>query len=127
MADYHNVFMTLSEEDYLKAIYHLAKVGQRPISTNEIAEQMDAKPSSVTDMLKKLLKDLAIGSTGICMAVNDSSPPFLKFLDKNKIALGDEITILDKEEFDDSFIIKINNSTIHISNQIASNPYLKIT
>ena len=216
--------MTLSEEDYIKVIYHLGKGKKTAVSTNSIAEKMVTKPSSVSDMvrklsdkglvnykkykgvsltelgtktalnlvrkhrlwevflvdklefswdevhevaeqlehikseklidkldqhlgfpevdphgdpipskngefkksIKKLLKDLSIGTTGICVGVKDSSPPFLKFLDKNEIALGDEISILDKEEFDHSFIIKINNSTMQISNQIASNLYIKI-
>ena len=217
--------MTLSEEDYIKAIYHLGKGKITAVSTNAIAEKMVTKPSSVSDMvrklsdkglvnykkykgvslteigtktalslvrkhrlwevflvdklqfnwdevhevaeqlehikseklidkldrhlgfpevdphgdpipskdgefkksIKKLLKDLSVGTTGICVGVKDSSPPFLKFLDKNEIALGDEISILDKEEFDNSFRIKIKGSTIHISNQIASNLYLKTT
>ncbi len=220
--------MTLSEEDYIKVIYHLGKGKKTAVSTNSIAdsiaEKMMTKPSSVSDMvrklsdkglvnykkykgvsltelgtktalnlvrkhrlwevflvdkldftwdevhdvaeqlehikseklidkldehlgfpkvdphgdpipskngkfknsIKKLLKDLPIGTTGLCVGVKDSSPSFLKFLDKNQIALGDEIYIMDKEEFDDSFIIKINNSTMHISNQIASNLYIKI-
>lgn len=46
--------MTLSEEDYLKAIYHLSKDTVEPINTNAIAGKMDTKASSVTDMLKKL-------------------------------------------------------------------------
>ncbi|MBQ4913608.1 metal-dependent transcriptional regulator [Maribacter sp. MMG018] len=51
--------MTLSEEDYIKAIYHLGKGLDQAVSTNSIAEQMDTKPSSVTDMVKKLSeKDL---------------------------------------------------------------------
>ena len=216
--------VTLSEEDYIKVIYHLGKGKKTSVSTNSIAEKMATKPSSVSDMvkklsdkglinykkykgvsltelgkktalnlvrkhrlwevflvdkldftwdevhevaeqlehirseklidkldqhlgfpevdphgdpipsksgefkksIKKLLKDLPVGISGVCVGVKDSSPPFLKFLDKNHIALGDEINILDKEEFDDSFIIKINNSTLHISNQIASNLYIKI-
>jgi len=217
--------VTLSEEDYIKAIYHLGKGTKTAVSTNSIAEKMVTKPSSVTDMvrklsdkdlinykkykgvtltdlgtkkalnlvrkhrlwevflvdkldftwdevhevaeqlehikseklidkldehlnfpevdphgdpipskngefkksIKRLLKDLPVGSTGICVGVKDSSPPFLKFLDKNQIALGDEIYILDKEEFDDSVRIKINNSKMQISNQIASNLYIKVT
>lgn len=216
--------VTLSEEDYIKVIYHLGKGKKTAVSTNSIAEKMVTKPSSVSDMvrklsdkglvnykkykgvsltelgtktalnlvrkhrlwevflvdkldftwdevhevaeqlehikskklidkldehlgfpevdphgdpipskngkfknsIKKLLKDLPVGTTGICVGVKDSSPPFLKFLDKNQIALGDEIYIQDKEEFDDSFIIKINSSTMQISNQIASNLYIKI-
>ncbi|WP_340066783.1 metal-dependent transcriptional regulator [Ascidiimonas aurantiaca] len=46
--------MTLSEENYLKAIYHLSRNYKDGVPTNAIAEQMDTKASSVTDMLKKL-------------------------------------------------------------------------
>ena len=42
-----------SEEDYLKALYHL-EMDFNAVSTNSIAEYLDMKPSSVTDMLKKL-------------------------------------------------------------------------
>ena len=42
-----------SEEDYLKALYHL-EMDFNSISTNSIADYLDMKPSSVTDMLKKL-------------------------------------------------------------------------
>ena len=217
--------MTLSEEDYVKAIYHLGKSGIKPVSTNAIAEQMDTKPSSVTDMIrkladkglihykkymgvslteigtktalalvrkhrlwevflvdkldfswdevhdvaeqlehiksdklidqldkhlgfpevdphgdpipskngefkksvKKLLNEIPVGTSGVCVGVKDSSPPFLKFLDKNKIALGDAILVLEKEEFDGSLRIKVRGNEIRISNQIGSNLYLKIT
>ena len=42
-----------SEEDYLKALYHL-EVDYDAVSTNSIADYLDMKPSSVTEMLKKL-------------------------------------------------------------------------
>ncbi len=45
---------TLAEENYLKAIFHLEHSLQGEISTNAIAEQMETKPSSVTDMVQKL-------------------------------------------------------------------------
>jgi len=51
--------MTFSEENYLKTIYHLTTISGSGVSTNAIAEKMDTKASSVTDMLKKLAdKDL---------------------------------------------------------------------
>ncbi|HEY6144573.1 MAG TPA: metal-dependent transcriptional regulator [Flavobacterium sp.] len=51
--------MTFSEENYLKAIYHLTVSSDAEVSTNAIAEMMETKASSVTDMLKKLAeKDL---------------------------------------------------------------------
>lgn len=46
--------MTFSEENYLKTIYHLTSVSDNGVSTNAIAEKMETKASSVTDMLKKL-------------------------------------------------------------------------
>lgn len=45
--------MTLSEENYLKVIYHLS-ADLQVISTNAIADKMQTKASSVTDMIKKL-------------------------------------------------------------------------
>ena len=46
--------MTFSEENYLKTIYHLTTISEAEVSTNAIAEKMETKASSVTDMLKKL-------------------------------------------------------------------------
>ena len=45
---------TLTEENYLKAIYHLKQQTDGEVSTNAIAEKVNSKASSVTDMLKKL-------------------------------------------------------------------------
>lgn len=216
--------MTHSEENYIKAIFHLGNKGTVAVSTNAIAELMKSKPSSVTDMVKKLaekdlvnykryqgvsltelgtekalgiirkhrlwevflvekldfswdevhevaeqlehiksdklidkldallnfpkfdphgdpipdkdgtfqkadrklLSEVPVQSDGICVGVKDSSTAFLKFLDKNKIALGDVIKVLEKEEFDGSFYIKIGDRREHISHQIASNLYIKI-
>ncbi|MDB4752203.1 metal-dependent transcriptional regulator [Winogradskyella sp. KYW1333] len=46
--------ITLSEENYLKAIYHLERQMGGAVSTNAIADKMETKASSVTDMVKKL-------------------------------------------------------------------------
>lgn len=43
-----------AEENYLKAIYALEVKTSSSVSTNLIAEQMQTKASSVTDMVKKL-------------------------------------------------------------------------
>ncbi|MDB2571301.1 metal-dependent transcriptional regulator [Polaribacter sp.] len=215
---------TLSEENYLKTIYHLGLNSEIGVSTNEIAKKMQTKASSVTDMIKKLsdknlvvykkykgvritdfgrntaanivrkhrlwevflveklnfswdevhevaeqlehikspklineldallgfpkqdphgdpipdkegnyyplekklLATLGIGEKGICVGVNDSSSSFLQFLDKQKIALGNEIKVLGKEPFDDSIQIQIANRELSISNKIANNLYIKI-
>ena len=54
--------MTYSEENYLKVIYHLSIASSgKGITTNSIANVMESKPSSVTDMVQKLAeKDLVI-------------------------------------------------------------------
>ena len=46
--------MTLSEENYIKTIFHLFDENKEEVATNAIAEAMNTKASSVTDMLKKL-------------------------------------------------------------------------
>lgn len=52
---------TRSEENYLKAIFHLETISGDGISTNAIANKLDTKASSVTDMVKKLAeKDVLI-------------------------------------------------------------------
>jgi DtxR family Mn-dependent transcriptional regulator len=215
--------LTLSEENYLKAIYHLGLKSDKGISTNAIAEKMETKASSVTDMIKKLsekeliiyekykgvkitsfgrktaanivrkhrlwevflvdklnfywdevhevaeqlehikspklineldallgfpkqdphgdpipdkdgnyhpiekrlLSTLKVGEKGVCIGVNDSSSEFLQFLDKQRIALGNEIKVLEKEPFDGSVQIEIAGSTLSISNKIANNLYIK--
>jgi DtxR family Mn-dependent transcriptional regulator len=44
---------SISEENYIKAIFHLQKQG-KAVSTNSLAASIQTKPASVTDMLKKL-------------------------------------------------------------------------
>ena len=46
--------LSKSEENYLKAMYHLSAQAPKGISTNAIAKQLATKASSVTDMVKKL-------------------------------------------------------------------------
>jgi len=44
---------SFTEENYLKVIYHLSVISN-PVQTNAIAERMQTKAASVTDMIKKL-------------------------------------------------------------------------
>lgn len=51
---------SFTEENYIKSIYHLGKNGAL-VSTNAIAQNLNTKPASVTDMLQKLAeKDILI-------------------------------------------------------------------
>jgi DtxR family transcriptional regulator, Mn-dependent transcriptional regulator len=48
-----NTIFSVAEENYIKAIYHLQQTDNN-VTTNEVAEQLQTKAASVTDMLKKL-------------------------------------------------------------------------
>ena len=45
---------SFTEENYLKVIYHLAQNADGAVQTNAIAEKIQTKAASVTDMMKKL-------------------------------------------------------------------------
>jgi DtxR family transcriptional regulator, Mn-dependent transcriptional regulator len=46
--------LSLSEENYLKAVFHLSANGSATVQTNALAEAMQTKPASATDMIRKL-------------------------------------------------------------------------
>lgn len=220
-----NVFiLTLAEENYIKAIFHLGNNGTSTVNTNAIAQEMNTKASSVTDMIKKLSeknyadykkyqgvcltiegrnvainiirkhrlwevflveklnfswdevhevaehlehikseklvneldtflnypthdphgdpipdKDgnfkhiekitLAKAEVGVvykCVGVDDTSTIFLKYLDSNNIGLGTIINVMHKEPYDNSVKIKLENSEIMVSQNVAKNLYLKV-
>jgi len=215
--------MSFSEENYLKAIFHLQRTFKSGVSTNALAEEMETKASSVTDMIKKLsskglvkykkyqgvklsekgkavavevirkhrlwevflveklhfnwdevheiaeqlehiksekltneldrflefpkrdphgdpipdgegnfsvsnqllLSGIKKGEKGVCVGVKDSSAEFLQYLDKNEISLGKELEVLDKEAFDGSMLISIDNKELRISQVVSNNLYVK--
>lgn len=46
--------LSLAEENYLKAIFHLSENGKLNVSTNDLADAMQTKPASASDMIRKL-------------------------------------------------------------------------
>lgn len=46
--------LSLTEENYIKTIWHLSGDGGRSVSTNELATRLGTAPASITDMVKKL-------------------------------------------------------------------------
>jgi len=215
--------MTISEENYIKVIYHLSMVTPKGVNTNAIAGMLDTKASSVTDMMKKLsdkdlvryqkyqgvtltdkgffsakmivrkhrlwevflvdklgfswdevheiaeelehikseqlinkldaflgfpaadphgdpipdakgvikkiekqlLSEVEINAPFHCVGVKDSSTDFLKYLDKQKIALGSLVKVIDREYFDDTLTVEIDGKKLTISNKIANNLYVQ--
>ncbi|PSR53044.1 iron-dependent repressor [Adhaeribacter arboris] len=46
--------LSYTEENYIKTIYKLAQIGNQEVNTNAIAEGLQTKAASVSDMLRKL-------------------------------------------------------------------------
>ena len=214
---------SFSEENYLKAIFHLERGSNVGVTTNALAEKLETKASSVSEMIKKLsrkrlvlyrkyqgvtlseegketaveiirkhrlweyflveklnfswtevhdvaeqlehiqseklifeldkflgfprkdphgdpipdndgnfqalekvlLAEVEPGQQGLCVGVRDSSREFLEYLDKNKIALGKRIEVLEREGFDQSLLILLEGEKLHISKTIANNLFLR--
>lgn len=53
MSKYYSMSFTATEENYIKAIYHL-QLSSDLVSTNMLSAEMNTRPATVTDMLKKL-------------------------------------------------------------------------
>lgn len=69
--------------------------------------------------------DMQIGDEGILKNVKDSSSSFLNYLDKQNLAIGDAIKILDIEPFDQSVQIETNSNRLTISKNVAENLFIK--
>lgn len=80
----------------------------------------------IKQIKKKLLAEIKVHQTVICVGVKDSSAEFLQYLDKQKIALGSEIEILELEPFDQSYVIEVNQTKITITKKIANNLFVMV-
>jgi DtxR family Mn-dependent transcriptional regulator len=65
--------------------------------------------------------ELPVKSRGKVVAVVMDEPSFLKYLDKLNISIGAQVEVIEVNEFDDSFDVKINDSQSHISLDVAKN------
>ncbi len=63
--------------------------------------------------LYQILGTQNIGQKGILMGVSEHNPAFLKYLAKIGLTLGCKLVIIDKNDFDHSVLIKINNEIEH--------------
>lgn len=53
--------LSFTEENYLKAIYHLSHEGKESVNTNSLADSMSTTPASANDMVKRLAQKNLIG------------------------------------------------------------------
>jgi DtxR family Mn-dependent transcriptional regulator len=68
------------------------------------------------------LSEMEVGTTGQIVAVKDSSPAFLQYLDKVGAYLGAKILVKDRVEFDGSMeIVLDSNKQIFVSREVSEN------
>lgn len=48
--------LSFTEENYLKAIFHLADESNEAVTTNGLSDSLNTKPATVSDMIKKLAR-----------------------------------------------------------------------
>lgn len=53
--------LSFTEENYLKAIYHLSNGGEETVNTNSLSDSMRTTPASTNDMVKRLAQKKLIG------------------------------------------------------------------
>tara|TARA_B100000945_G_scaffold229211_1_gene185792 strand:+ start:259 stop:915 length:657 start_codon:yes stop_codon:yes gene_type:complete len=71
------------------------------------------------------LDKLKTKTKGIIMGVTLDEKPFLNYLTKLKISIGTKIKLLEKIDFDQSLNIKIENTVLHISKDVAKHILIK--
>ncbi len=79
----------------------------------------------IQKVTKLLLSEAELNKEYYCIGVKDSSSEFLKYLDKQKIALGSTFKVIEKESFDDTLTVEVNSQEKIISNKIANNLYVQ--
>ena len=105
--------LTQSEENYLKAIFTLSQDTEGAISTNDLAEKMLTKASSVTDMLKKLCEKelLEYHKYQGCALTNEGKSHALAIIRKHRLW---ETFLVDKLSFGWDEVHEIAEQLEHI-------------
>lgn len=91
------MILTQSEENYIKAIYSLC-TDNDSVSTNDLADRMQTKASSVTDMIRKLSEKKFVKHQKYkgCKLTSDGNREALKIIRKHRLW---EVFLVEKLEF----------------------------
>lgn len=71
------------------------------------------------------LTELIKGDKALVVGVDDTSSNFLQYLNQLEIELGTKIEVVQRIEFDSSYMLLINNSRLAVSKQVAENIMVK--
>lgn len=83
------------------------------------------KDGNIEQGTSEPLANIEQGTTCVLVGVKDSSSLFLKFLDKSNIKLGSSITVIEREDFDNSMDVEIDKVKLTLSQQITKNLFIK--
>ncbi len=72
-----------------------------------------------------LMNQMKKGDTGVVIGVKEHDNEFLRFLNQKKINLGTEIHVKDKNSYDQSYTIEVNNEQHLISEKVSKQIYIK--
>jgi DtxR family Mn-dependent transcriptional regulator len=85
-------------------------------------DPIPSKKGVFTNKKMEVLYDMPIGFVGNISGVSEHSATFLKHLEKIGVGLGVLVTVEDKNEYDNSFWIRIEkNEPLFISKEVAKN------
>lgn len=107
---------SLSEENYLKAIFHLQSGGDNYISTNALAEEMQTKASSVTDMVKRLSEKSLVAYKkyqGVKLS-SEGRKAAIKVIRKHRLW---EVFLVDKLDFSWDEVHEVAEQLEHIKSE----------
>ena len=145
------ISLNIVRKHRLWEVFLVEKLGFKWDQIHDIAEQMEhIQSQELTDRLDTFLEfpkfdphgdpipdkegnikhhssaidlfDLEEGKKGVIVGVNDSSDDFLRYLEKHNLALGTEIELVERFEFDQSIsVATLSNSSLSLSAQAARN------
>ena len=94
-------------------------------NTDPHGDPIPNKDGVLEKRTKTLLSDLVENEKGICVAVKNTTKEFLLYLNKISIGLGDEILVINREDFDNSMTLSVNNKLITLSSMACRNIYVE--
>ncbi len=112
--------LSFAEENYLKAIYHLSLSGEKSVSTNALSAEMNTKPASVSDMIKKLAEKKVISYQryqGVRISEKGKKEA-LKVIRKHRLW---EVFLVEKLKFNWDEVHDIAEQLEHIKSPVLTN------
>lgn len=109
--------LSFAEEDYLKTIFQLSDNGKTAVSTNDLADRMETKPASASDMIRKLAaKELLAHEKYRGVHITDSGrKEALKIIRKHRLW---EVFLVDKLGFKWDEVNEVAGQLEHIKSPL---------